>query len=209
MKCLSVVAMVVLSGCASMTPTHQTESAFVIFDVKPGTLERGKVMDNVANAVKKHASNARITRDIPPAVLPDTPGRFELVEPFAKSKVGALMSAQGQTMKVPVCKDSVLTMNTADNSMAQRGEKTSFFLCVMPYMTGYSVNIYATYTKASGGLSPTALGASLAQSVLGDSSQFIPRAMNDVRTALEGIGGQVTTVDEYVPESFQGAFVKK
>jgi hypothetical protein len=114
------------------------------------------------------------------------------------------MAANGQSMKMPACDNSILTLSS-DNSSASGN--TTFFLCVMPYKIGYSVNIYATFTTKTGGLSVEALSAALSKSMVGDFSQFIPRSMNDVRAAAESVGGKVTVIDSEIPESFKGAFV--
>ena len=55
-------------------------------------------------------------------------------------------------------------------------------------------------------LTPQVIGATLAKQIVGGRSQFIPRAMNEVRTAV-GRYGEVAIVDSYIPDSFRGAFV--
>ena len=97
-KAAWMVLSMALGGCAAMKPTYQTESSFVIYDVRPGGIDRTQLLDAVQTAVQRSASKARVTRDIPPATLPETPGRFELKDPFANSNLGALMAAQGQAM---------------------------------------------------------------------------------------------------------------
>jgi len=206
-RTVSVVALVLLAGCASTTPTYQTESSYVIYDVQPVTIDRNLLLDAITKAVQKHTSQVRVSREIPPAELPEKPGRFVLKDPFANSNMAALLAASGQSTKIPVCEAPLMTIASVDSSMSNYGEKTSFFLCVLPYKSGYHIDIYSTYSRASGGLSSAALGAALARSVVGDSSQFIPRAMNEVRTAAENLGGNVTIVDSYIPESFKGAFI--
>lgn len=203
----AAVVLASLVGCSSITPTQQKEASFVIYDVQPSTLNRSQFLDALTNAVKKHQSQVRVTRDIQTGELPDNPGRFTLKDPYAGTNLGAMMSASGQSMKMPVCDNSILTL--ASGNSGASGDQTTFFLCVMPYKAGYSVNIYATYASTSGGLSVNALGAALAKSIAGDNSQFIPRAMNEVRTASEGMGGKVSIIDSYIPESFKGAFVDK
>jgi hypothetical protein len=198
-----------LAGCASMQPTYQTESTFVIYDVQPASVDRTRLLNAVLEAVQKHSSQVRVNRDIPPAVLPETPGRFELKDPFGGTKMGALLATQAQNVRVPVCKDALMTLASDSTSMAQYGERTSFFVCVLPYKSGYQIDVYATFVKASGGMTPQALGSAAARSLIGDSSQFIPRAMNDLHLAAESVGGQVTVVDSYIPEAFKGAFVNQ
>jgi len=93
--------------------------------------------------------------------------------------------------------------------MAQYGEQTTFFLCVLPYKDGYHIDIHATFVRASSGLTPQGISAAVGRSLIGDSSQFIPRTMNNVRAAAESVGGKVTVVDSYIPEDFKGAFVNQ
>lgn len=208
-RAFTIIALLILAGCASITPTYQTESAYVIFDVQPASINRTRFLDGITQAVQKHSTQVRVTREIPPAELPEKPGRFVIKDPFANSNIGALgvlLASSGQSMKVPVCDGSLMTIASDDSSMSHYGESTTFFLCVLPYKAGYNINIYATFSRASGGLSAAALGSTLARSALGDSSQYIPRAMNEVRLASEAVGGKVTIVDSYIPESFKGAF---
>jgi len=198
---------VILTGCASTRPTYQTESAFVIYDIQPETIDRSQFLDAITKAVQKHSSQVRINREIPPAELPEKPGRFVLKDPFANSNMAALMAASGHSTKIPVCDGSLMTLSSADTSMSEFGERTSFHLCVFPYKQGYHVNIYSSFSRASGSFSAATLGATLARSVVGDSSQLIPRTMNEVRLAAEQFGGKVNIVDSYIPETFKGAFL--
>ena len=199
----------VLTGCASMKPTYHAESTFVIYDVKPAALDRNQLLKAVLDAVQTSASKLRVNREIPPAELPTTPGRFELQDPFANSRMGALLASQAQNIRVPVCKNALMTVSTDNTSMAQYGEQTSFFLCVLPYKDGYHIDIHATFVRASSGLTPQGISAAVGRSLIGDSSQFIPRTMNNVRAAAEVVGGKVTVIDSYIPEDFKGAFVNQ
>jgi hypothetical protein len=170
-------------------------------------VNRSALLDAITNAVKKNESKVRVTRDIQTDELSDKPGRFTLKDPYAGTNIGAMMSASGQSIKMPVCNDSILTL--ASGSSSASGDQTTFFLCVIPYKAGYSVNIYATYSSTSGGISVDALGKALAKSIAGDDSQFIPRTMSDVRSAIEGVSGNVTILDSYIPDTFKGSFVDK
>jgi hypothetical protein len=206
-RIISLLVFLSLAGCSSLTPTQQTEASFVIYDVQPASVSRGQLLDAITNAVKKTQGQIRVTRDIQTGDLPDKPGRFTIKDPYAGTNLGAMMSASGQSLKIPVCDGSILTL--ASGYAGGNGDNTSFFLCVIPYKAGYSVNIYATYSSTSGGISPGALANSLVKSVAGDRSQYIPRTMNDVRTAAEGAGGKVSVIDSYIPESFKGIFADK
>lgn len=200
------IALLTLSGCASITPTQTTESAYLVLDVKASAQDRNALLNDVTNAVKTHMSSARVNRGIPPATLPDQPTRFRLTNPLQGSAIGALAAASGASMQVPVCDDPLLTISAADTGGMQYGEQTSFFTCVVQYRDGFQVNVYASFSEVTGGLTPQVIGATLAKQIVGGRSQFIPRAMNEVRTAV-GRYGEVAIVDSYIPDSFRGAFV--
>lgn len=203
-RIISVFALIVLAGCSSMTPTYKKEASFVIYDVQSASINRSQLLDAVTEAVQKNQSQVRVTRDIQTGELSDKPVRFVIKDPLANSSIGAMMAANGQSMKTATCDNPVLTLASGNTSGSGT---TSFFLCVIPYKAGYSINIYATFSSSSGGISVAALSSALSKSIAGDSSQFIPRSMNDVRTAVENIGGKVTIIDSEIPPSFKGTFV--
>lgn len=194
-----------LVGCASMTPTQKTESAYLILDVKATTADRNALLNDVTKAVQTHMSHARVNRGIPPATIPEQASRFRLANPLAGTSMGTFAAAAGVAMQMPVCDDPLMTISAGDTGGMQYGERTSFFTCVVQYRGGYQVNIYATFSETTGGLSPDILGATLAKSLVGGRSQFIPRVMEEVRSAA-GRYGEIAIVDSYIPESFRGAF---
>jgi hypothetical protein len=59
------------------------------------------------------------------------------------------------------------------------------------------LSIYTTFAKASGAFNAATLGATLARTVTGDSSQFIPRTINDILKALQTAGATVTLLEAY------------
>jgi len=204
-----VSAVFALGACASMTPTFQTESAYLILDVKGNNINRGALLDSITNAVKGNMSSVTVSRDIPPATLPEQPARFVLKDITAGSNLGAMLQSRGYSSKVPVCDGQILTLASRDTSMGQYGQSASFNLCVIPYKAGYQVDIYATTQQSTGGFSTATLGATISKSLVGDIGQFIPRTMNDVKKAMEATGGKVSVVDSYIPDSFKGPLVNQ
>lgn len=76
-------------------------------------------------------------------------------------------------------------------------ENTTFFVCLIPYQKGYQLDVYYKFIKVSGGLSTQAMGSALAQSVIGDSSQFIPKTIAALEQAVKDSGIQPQLVDSY------------
>lgn len=195
---LGVAAAVVLSGCASTTPTREVSSGYAVFDIKAGPeVTASRLAEAVKTSLQTRMTGVRIANNIPPSPLPEKAARFKLASPFKGSGLEAIAAASGQSFQVPTCEGSILTANAADNSMSKYGEGTTFFACLMPYQGGYSLNVYTTFTKASGGFSAEALGAALARTVVGDSSQFIPRTIGVLVDSIKATGANVTLVEAY------------
>jgi hypothetical protein len=199
-KSLAMAALAALgmAGCAGITPTREVSSGYAVFDVKAGQdIAAARIAEAIKTALQKNMSQVQIVNGIPPSPLPDQAPRFRLVLPFKGSGLGALAAASGQSLQVPTCEGAVLTANARDTSMARYGEGTTFFACLMPYKGGYALNVYTTFAKASGAFSAATLGASLARSVVGDSSQFIPRTIAQMVEAVKSTGADVRLQEAY------------
>lgn len=195
---LVAAASVLMAGCSSTTPTRESSQAYAIYDIKAAPeVTSAKLADAIKVALQKNMSGVQINNGIPPAPLPEKPARFQLASPFKGSNLAALAAASGQSFQVPTCEGAVLTANGRDSSMSKYGEATTFFVCLMPYQGGYALNIYTTFSKASGGFSATSLGAALARSVVGDSSQFIPRTINDIVNTVKATGATPALLESY------------
>jgi hypothetical protein len=194
----TLLAAASLAGCGGTTPTREISSGYAVFDVKAGPeVSAARIAEAIKVALQKNMSQVQITHGIPPHPLPPTAPRFELVSPFKGSNLGALAAASGQSLQVPSCPGAILVANGSDTSMRQYGEGTSFFACLMPYQGGFALNIYTTFTKASGAFSAATLGATLARTVVGDTSQFIPRTIAQVVDGVKATGASVMLVEAY------------
>lgn len=196
LTCISTVLLA--AGCASVTPTREISNGYAIFDIQVGPdIGAARVAEAIKVALQKNVSQINIVNGIPPSPLPEKAPRFKLVSPFKGSNLGALAAASGQNLQLPACEGAILTANARDTSMARYGEGTTFFACLMPYQGGYALNVYTTFTKASGAFSAATLGATLARTVVGDSSQFIPRTIAQMVDGVKATGASVTLVETY------------
>jgi len=57
--------------------------------------------------------------------------------------------------------------------------------------------VHTTFTKASGAFSATTLGATLARTAVGDSSQFIPRTIASMVDHIQATGATVSLIEAY------------
>jgi hypothetical protein len=194
----TLAAVLTLGACASATPTRELSSGYAVFDIQAGPqIGPARIAEAVKLALQKNMSQVQLSNGIPPSPLPEKAPRFALVSPFKGSGLAALAASQGQSLQVPTCEGAILTANARDSSMARYGEGTTFFACVMPYQGGYSLNVYTTFAKASGGFSAATLGATLARTVVGDSSQFIPRTIAAVVDGVKATGAEVKLIEAY------------
>lgn len=205
---VALCALTMISGCSStMTPTRSTEQAFLIIDVKGDSSIRNTLLSSLIKTTQENMKRVSVDKGIPSSILPETATRFELVEPVTMNNggMGALMAAQGMSMKVPKCNNPLLTMRS-DTSTTNLDDSTTFFFCVVQYKTGYQIDIYSTFKQTTGGLSVNAISKSIATSLLGDSSQLIPRTMKRIYETVKSVDESAVIVDSYIPENWKGTF---
>ena len=190
---IGIVGLAVV-GCASMTPTVTKQEAYAIYDIKGGAGSAGAIGDGITQALQKNMTGVRVNKEIPPSPLPAKPQRFLLTDLFKNS---GLAVVAGVSYKVPSCPGAMLTTAASNEAMAKYGENTTFFVCVQPYTEGYWMTVYSTFSKRSGATSPAMVGAELARAFVGDSSQFIPRTVNDLVAAAKATGASVSVVEAY------------
>jgi len=113
------------------------------------------------------------------------PGRFQLASPLKGSGLASVAATAAQSLLMPTCEGAIMTANARDSSMNRYGEATTFFACLMPYRDGYALNVYTTFTKASGRVQ---LGG--ARSDVDASSHWRQRAVHPPDDRLHGRGDQ-------------------
>lgn len=81
---------------------RETTNRYAIFEIRaaPG-VTHARLTDAVRVALQKNTSQVRIHQGIPPAKLPDTPQRFQLMSPFKGSGLPAVAAVSGQALEVP------------------------------------------------------------------------------------------------------------
>lgn len=188
----------VLTGCGTMTPTTETQESYAIYDIKrTSTIKDSNLSDTIKSALQKNVNGVRLSRGIPPSPLPEEPSRFKLEQPLQASHMSLMAASAGISLRMPTCENSILTANAAHNNLSSYGESTSFFLCLIPYQSGYHLNLYSTYTKSTGGFSTAAIGNAIARAVVGDTSYQSKKTFDTVVAELEKSGAQLTLVEAF------------
>jgi len=183
-----------LTSCAGSTPTKEQVEGYKIFDIK-GVSSHGAIASNVKSAMQNHADKVVFKNNLPPNPLPDKPGRFEIVDPFANTSIAAFAKASGKSMKAPSCDDALITATSHDKF--DGADNVTFFVCLLPYKEGYHLDIYYNYISVTGGYRAGDLIKSASDSIFGDNSKYIPEAISALEAAIKKSGGTVTVVDEY------------
>lgn len=98
-------------------------------------------------------------------------------------------------MKIATCDGALVYAQASDSSMSSYGENTQFYTCLWQYENGYHVDVYTQFEIESGGL--TNLGVDVVRGMMGDSSQFIPRTINNIKQNLEALKAKTTLVTAY------------
>ncbi|MDX1771369.1 MAG: hypothetical protein R3328_07575 [Planococcaceae bacterium] len=193
---LPLIAALALAGCNSLTPTTETKKSYVIYNVKTNNDVTPSQMANaIKTALQSNTSSVKIVEDLPPHPLPEQAPRFQLVSPFGKNSG---LAALAGNMTIPTCNGALVYAQAADNYMSNHGENTQFYTCLWQYKDGYHVDIYTQFDIKSGGIEN--LGKELVRGVMGDSSQFIPRTINNIKTNLDALNVTTKLVTAY-PDS--------
>ena len=175
-----------------------SSSGYAIFDIKAGPEVRAaRIVDAIKAGLQKGTTQVQIVNSIPPSPLPDTPGRFQLASPLKGSGLASVAATAAQSLLMPTCEGAIMTANARDSSMNRYGEATTFFACLMPYRDGYALNVYTTFTKASGAFNSAVLAATLMRPVTGDSAQFIPRTIGYMVEGIKQTGAKVNLLEAY------------
>lgn len=187
------------TGCASvMTPTVERETTYSIYQVVPTPgLSASQLAQAIQGSLQRNTSKVQVTRGIPASPAPAVSPRFQVGNPLRGTNLAALAAMSGQSLQAVTCDGALLYAQARDERVAEYGEGTTFTLCLWQYEGGYHVDVVREFVKSSGSFSAATLGATVARSIVGDSSQFTPKAMDDLVSSMEKAGATVTLIESY------------
>lgn len=198
---LSLVALAsvaVLSGCNSLNsalnPRTETVEYYRIYDIE--TTAKIKPVIDAALKGLSYTTTPKVQRNIPNwSELPDKPGRFQTQEIFNEnSNLARLMMASGSgAPKVATCKGAIWTA-VADRDGKESNAK--LYACLWPYKKGYHLDMYATFSKQSGGLKE--ISRQLAYAMTGTPEEWVEKMLLDApREIRKATGAKVTIIEAY------------
>lgn len=184
-----------LSGCGSLnnalSEKTKTVEYYRIFDIKTQA-NRYEIAEAASDGLGRNVNDAQETTPIPTsATPPQTPGRFSLSNPFAGSKLAALASVGGTSLKIATCDGAAWTA-TANREVSSSTLKLT--ACLFPYTEGYHLDLYATFTKKEGGI--LQLSRSAANALVGSPEEWTEKTFLDiVRQIKSELGAEVTYLE--------------
>ena len=202
-----VAATVQLTGCGGMNSAlaerRETVEMYHIWDVKtsaqPDVLIRAAA-DGLARNTNSVTQNRPLNMGVQ---IPDTPGRFQLVDMQDALKgtgMGAMLamaSAAGNaSLRSAKCDGAVWTSKAVRTVTGS--DNLNLYTCLYRYSSGYQMNMYAVFTKQSGGINQ--LARSAAQAMVGTPEEWTNKTIMDTVRSVQTAAGQPVTHVEGQPQ---------
>lgn len=197
----TVFATLVLSACGTtnnyMAVKTKTVEYYRIFDIKT-TASRQAVAKAASNGLGRNVANAREAMPIPSSAdLPDKPGRFQLINPFAGTAIGALAGSAGTLgTRIATCEGAVWTSQAVRT--VQGSNNLNLTACLFQYKEGYHLDLYAVFTKQEGGLAQ--ISRDMANAMVGTPEEWTEKTFLDIVRAIRAEHGAQINLLEAQPE---------
>jgi hypothetical protein len=187
-----VILAATLGGCASMTPTVATRTSYAVYEVEtPTGVTSVQIGEAILGAMRTKASGLQITRGLVPSPLPDTAAKLELVDALKDAGVHEVGATDPVTGKRPVCDGAVMWAGAEDLSKSGYGEWTTYFVCLVPYHSGFHLDTYVALTAPSDWRNPV----TFTRSVLGAPGEHVARNLKAVTDAVESTGATTKLIE--------------
>lgn len=185
-----------LSGCntvnQSLANRQEVVEIYHIFDFKTQA-DVATVSRAAANGLAQNTNSVLSSTPLQIGnVVPAEPGKFTLMDltNTLGGGMGAMMqiaAAQngGSTIKVAKCDGAVWTSKAVRNISGS--SNLTLYSCLYRYRAGYNLDMYAVFSKTSGGLN--GLLQSGADAVVGTPEAWVNKTIFDTVRAIEGAAG--------------------
>lgn len=188
MKKLALIAITALSisGCGTannyLAEKSQTVEYYRIFDIKTSA-NRQVVAKAASNGLGRNINNAQEATPIPlSGDIPETAGRFKLVNPFQGSNLAALAGGAGSLgFRMATCEGANWT------AKAQRyvsgSNSLNITACLFQYKDGYHLDLYAIFQKQEGGL--LQVSRDMANKMVGTPEEWTEKTFLDIVRSIK------------------------
>ena len=203
----AVAGLVLLSGCnavnQSLANRQEVVEIYHIFDFKTQA-DVATVSRAAANGLAQNTNSVQSSTPLQMGnVVPAEPGKFVLVDMASAmgGGMGAMMqlaAAQngGSAMKVAKCDGAVWTSKAVRNISGS--SNLTLYSCLYRYRAGYNLDMYAVFSKTSGGLN--GIFQSGADALVGTPEAWVNKTIVDTVRAVESAAGTRAVHVEGQPE---------
>lgn len=183
----AAAAIVMLSGCgglnAVLAERRESVEMYYIFDVKT-KLSSAQIGQSTVDGLARNTGS--VVQNKPLMLggrLPEKAGRFQLVDMSAQlGGLGQLAMMGGTTlMRIAKCDNASWTGKATRNITGS--DVLQLYACLYPYREGYHLNVYATFSKVSGGA--MGIPRDIAHSIVGTPEQWVAKTINDMVSSIE------------------------
>lgn len=201
MVSLSVASAMMLSACGGMNNYMANKTTTVeyyrIYDIKT-TASRQVVAKAASNGLGRNVNNAQEALPIPSsAEIPDQPGRFSLVNPFAGTAFAAFAGGAGSIgIRIAKCDGAVWTARAVRE--VSGSNQLNLYSCLYQYKGGYHLDQYAVFTKEEGGLMQ--LSRDMASAMVGTPEQWTEKTLLDTVRNIHAETGATVALLEAQPD---------
>ena len=192
----AVAVIALLSGCntvnQSLANRQEVVEIYHIFDFKTQA-DVATVSRAAANGLAQNTNSVQSSTPLQLGnTVPAEPGKFVLVDMASAMGrgMGAMMqiaAAQngGSTMKVAKCDGAVWTSKAVRNISGS--SNLTLYSCLYRYRAGYNLDMYAVFSKTSGGLN--GIFQSGADALVGTPEAWVNKTIIDTVRAIESAAG--------------------
>jgi hypothetical protein len=174
-------ATALLNACGTannyLSEKTKTMEYYRIFDIKTAASMQS-IIKATSDGLGRNVNNAQEATPIPRSkALPETPGRFAIVNPLEGTKLGMLAGGAGSLgLQVAVCDGAAWTAKAVRNVAGS--DNLNLTVCLFLYKEGYHLDMYAVFVKKEGGIFQ--VSRDLAGAVVGTPEQWTEKTFLDV-----------------------------
>lgn len=190
-------ATIALSACGTtnnyLAEKTKTVEYYRIFDIKT-TASKQSIAKAASDGLGRNVNNAQEATPIPrSAILPETPGRFAIVNPLEGTRLGMLAGGAGSLgLQMAVCDGAAWTAKAVRNIAGS--DNLNLTVCLFQYKEGYHLDMYAVFVKKEGGLFQ--VSRDLAHAMVGTPEEWTEKTFLDVvRNVYANIDAKVSLLE--------------
>ena len=200
-KSLSVfsIASVMLATAAPAAAQRADRSIEIyhIFDLKTDA-SRTEITRAITDSLNANVTDSDTVMPLVRGEPPETPGTFELVDPFENSRLGGLGALIGASQRAQLkqvqCDGAVWIANAVRRIRGSQNLRLT--MCLFPYTDGYHLDVYAVDTQEKGGGLAAKLGRAIAGAVVKNPREWTNKAIvGTVRSVANKTSAVVTYVE--------------